>query len=152
MNRESGRNQLGLARLEQQRLLHARAQIQSGAALRGVARQRKFAAEPHIENPDAQGPSRRSVHQPRDSRAGATGAAVAPSRERSRKRSMITPVSAFASSDLLALGSSMRAPPRASTSSALQSLSKALVCPTSFAAIKSRFFARSLARACCSTE
>ena len=48
-------------------------------------------------------------------------------------------------------GSSTR-PPRQSTSSAFSSQSKALVWPTSLAAIRSRFLASSLARACCSTE
>src|SRR6185295_15936558 len=148
MDRKARGNEFRLAGGEHQRRIEAGAQVQPRGTCSGIGGQREFLADARIENADLERATRidggnKRIHADTLVRRGPF--------LRSAYCSAISVTRSRASATLGACGNSRR-PSRQITSSALSSFSNTLSCPTSFAAIMSRFFLRSFCRAYCSTE
>ena len=133
---------------ERQRRVEAGAQVQPGGTRGGVGRQRKLACRcAHRGSvPSACGRSAGMRSRRRSCRAGVPLAATCAPHSARRSAPRVP-----RQRQLVGRAAGRGAPLRQSTSSALSSQSNALSWPTSLAAIMSRFFFRSLARAYCST-
>src|SRR5580658_6537407 len=144
VDREAGRNELGTACGERQRRIEAGAQVEAGRAAGRVLRQRELPPQAWVEDAHSEGAAcgRR--------RAQASAVPRLRAAPRAASSCAISPMSPRARASLSARGSSWRAP-RLNTMSWLSSQSNALSCPTSLAAIMSRFLRSSLARALLST-
>src|SRR6185437_11776289 len=147
MDGHAGGDELGAAGLEIERRIEAGAQIETCGARSCVGRQRELRTHAWIEDPDLEAPPR-GGHRGRH--AWAESRCVPPAREAAYDSAMRR-TSSRANESFVPWPRSRRAL-RQSTMRWLSSHSNTLLSPTSLAAIMSRFFFSSLARAFCSTD
>ena len=147
VDREAGGNQLGLPGLEHQRRVEAGAQVQPGRTAGGVGGQRKIAADARIED----------AHLQRRGAAVSVALKRAPSRAGARADGASASASAMSAirprGEGQLVGARRARAARCARARSAGCPRSRTPCrrPTSLAAIMSRFFFSSLARAFCST-